>query len=228
MEALMLDQDQFDRAAMHLPVLREAEEGLARDIMRVASFMRIPPGRDVFAEGDRVEAIPLLISGVVRVYQIGSTGREVTLYRFRPGESCVLTANAIVSQQSFPAIATVEEEAEAIMIPARDFREWVDRHKNWRDFFFELVSRRLASVMELVDEVAFRRMDRRVAALLLEKVLKQNPVSVTHQEIADELGSSREVISRILDDLAGQGLVRTGRGAIDVVNIDSLQKLADM
>lgn len=223
-----MDQGQFDRAAIHLPVLRDAEEELARDFMRVASLMRIPPGRDVFAEGDRVEAIPLLISGVVRVYQIGSTGREVTLYRFRPGESCVLTANAIISQQSFPAIATVEEEAEAVMIPARDFREWVDRHKIWRDFFFELVSQRLASVMELVDEVAFRRMDRRVAAFLLEMVRKQNPVRVTHQEIADELGSSREVISRILDDLAGQGLVKTGRGAIKVVDVPALKKLAQM
>ncbi len=222
----MLDPAEFNRAARHLTVLHQAGEEFEREFRRQASMHRIPPGRDVFAEGDRIDAIPLLVSGVVRVYQIGGTGREVTLYRFRPGESCVLTANAILSQQSFPAIATVEEEVEAIMIPANTFREWVDRYQPWRNFFFELVSQRLASVMQLVEEVAFRRLDRRVAAVLIQRADINNPIQVTHQEIADELGSSREVISRILDDLASQGFIRTGRGEIEVLDVSRLRGLA--
>jgi CRP/FNR family transcriptional regulator len=222
----MLSEGQFKRALQYLPILAFTEEGLKREFIENTSLVKVPIGRDVFTEGDRIDSIPLLISGVVRVYQIGATGREVTLYRFRPGESCVLTANAILSQQSFPAIATVEQEAEAIMIPAEVFSDWVDRYQPWRNFYFDLVAQRLASVMQLVDEVAFRRMDQRIAAILLQRAKKQNPVLVTHQEIADELGSSREVISRILDDLASQALIQTGRGQIEIVDEAKLEKLS--
>lgn len=224
----MLSQDQYRRAANQLIILSQVGEDFKREFMAAASMYQIPPGRDVFAEGDRIDAIPLLVSGVVRVYQVGGSGREVTLYRFHPGESCVLTANAILSQQSFPAIATVEEEAEAVMIPADVFRDWVDRFPIWRNFFFELVSQRLASVMQLVEDVAFRRLDRRIAQLLAERVALSNPITITHQEIADELGSSREVISRILDDFASQGFIETARGEIKVVAESRLADLSAM
>ena len=108
--------------------------------MQNASFARIPANKDIFIEGDRAGAITLLLSGVVRVYKIGGTGREITLYRFGTGESCVLTANAILSDQTFPALATVQEDAEAIMIPAGTFRSWVDRSELWRSFVFDLLS----------------------------------------------------------------------------------------
>lgn len=222
----MLDLEEFRRAEAGLPVLERAGSELRQAFRHSAYLARIPQGRDVFLEGDRVDAIPLLIAGVVRVYQIGETGREVTLYRFRPGESCVLTANAILSQQSFPAIATVEQEAEAVMIPSNDFRSWVDDHPVWRQFYFELVSQRLASVMALVDEVAFRRLDRRVASLLLTRGERENPIVITHQEIAAELGSSREVISRILDNLSERGLLRTERGSIQLLDAEGLRSLA--
>jgi CRP/FNR family transcriptional regulator len=224
----MLTPDQLQRALRILEVIEAADDAFRQEFMDEASLLRIPPGRDVFAEGDRIDSIPLLLSGVVRVYQMGESGREVTLYRFRPGESCVLTANAILSQQAFPAIATVEEEAEAIMIPEATFRRWVDEYRPWRHFFFDMVSQRLASVMQLVEQVAFRRLDRRIALLLVERAQEQNPIQTTHQEIADELGSSREVISRILDDFASGGLVRTGRGEIEVVNGEALRRLAAM
>jgi len=222
----MIDAHVFPRVLSALPVLQRANPELVEEFRRVATLARIPPGRDVFVQGDRIEAIPLLLSGVVRVYQIGETGREVTLYRFHPGESCVLTANAVLSRQTFPAIATVEQEAEAVMVPAEVFREWVARHDVWRAFYFELVSQRLASVMAIVDEVAFRRLDERVAGLLLERSRQANPIRITHQEIAAELGSSREVISRVLEDLAGKGLIRAERGSIEVVAPDELRRLA--
>ena len=222
----MIDSQTYQRVAVALPVLRRADAALARDFQQAVSLARIPPGADVFVQGDRIEAIPLLVSGVVRVYQIGESGREVTLYRFHPGESCVLTANAILTRQTFPAIATVEQQAEAVLVPAATFREWVQRHELWRDFFFDLVSQRLASVMSLVDEVAFRRLDMRVAALLQERSGAGGPIRITHQEIAAELGSSREVISRILEDLAERGIVHTERGSISIEDLAGLRRLA--
>src|SRR3990170_4227165 len=140
----MIDKGQYERIARTMPLLRGADPELVREFEQAAHYARIPAGRDVFAEGDQVDAIALLISGVVRVYTIGETGREITLYRFGTGESCILT---------------VERDAEAVMIPAETFRDWVRRHDLWREFVFDLLSQRLASVMAIVEEVAFRRMD---------------------------------------------------------------------
>jgi CRP/FNR family transcriptional regulator len=214
----MITSEQFPRIRRALSVLNEADSGLIQAFQQSAFLARIPAGKDVFVEGDEVEAIALLISGVVRVYKIGETGREITLYRFGLGQSCILTANAILSRQSFPAIATVEQEAEAVMIPATIFREWVQRYDVWRNFVFDLLSQRLVSMMEIVDEIAFRRMDARVASLLLSRCQSNKPIRITHQEIAAELGSSREVISRILEDFAAHEVIRSARGTIEVVN----------
>jgi CRP/FNR family transcriptional regulator, anaerobic regulatory protein len=222
----MINEEHYERIRRALPLLQRADARLERDFREAAFFVRIPAGRDVFIEGDHVEAIALLISGVVRVYKIGETGREITLYRFGLGQSCILTANAILSERSFPATATVEREAEAVMILADTFRDWVRRHDLWREFVFDLLSQRLVSVMALVEEVAFQRMDRRVAAFLLNRAQIQNPLHITHQEIAAELGSSREVISRLLEDLASDGVVHAGRGTIEILDHAFLQSRA--
>ena len=196
----MIGDGDIPRILEALPALRRASPDVLLALRQRAFLARIPAGRDVFVQGQKVDAIPLLISGTVRVYQIGETGREVTLYRFRPGESCVLTANAILTLQSFPAIATVEEEADAVMVPADAFREWVAREDIWRTFFVDMVAQRLATVMTIVDEVAFHRLDQRVAAFL--------------------------AISRVLEDLGANGLIRSSRGQISVVDLAGLEKAA--
>jgi CRP/FNR family transcriptional regulator, anaerobic regulatory protein len=205
-------------------VLDHAGQGLLLEFQQKTFFARIPAGHDVFVEGDRVDSIALLISGVVRVYKIGETGREITLYRFGNGESCILTANAILSQKNFPAVATVEKEAEAVMIPADTFRDWVRRYDLWREFVFELLSQRLSSVMAIVEEIAFRRMDARLASLLLERSRISDSIHNTHQEIAAELGSSREVISRILEDFSALGVVEVSRGSIKILEREALKE----
>ncbi len=222
----MIESQQLVRISQALPVLKDAPLQLVREFQQAAFLARIPAGHDVFLEGDSVDAIALLISGVVRVYKIGETGREITLYRFGHGESCILTANAILSQKSFPAVATVEREAEAVMIPADTFRDWVKRYDPWREFVFDLLSNRLSTVMAVVDEVVFQRMDRRVASLLLNKSKILHPVITTHQELASEVGSSREVISRILEDLAEKGLIEVGRGMVEILDFNELSALA--
>jgi CRP/FNR family transcriptional regulator, anaerobic regulatory protein len=224
----MITDQQLKRISQTLPVLQDADPQLIREFQQVAFLARISAGQDVFLEGDRVDAIALLISGVVRVYKIGETGREITLYRFGNGESCILTANAILSQKTFPAIATVEKEAEAVMIPANIFRDWVKRYDPWREFVFDLLSERLSTVMAVVEEVVFQRMDRRVASWLLSRSQTSNPIQTTHQGIAAELGSSREVISRILEDFSQKGWVEVGRGTVEILDMDELLSCAVM
>jgi CRP/FNR family transcriptional regulator len=219
----MIDKDQFKKILPALPFLENADAQLVREFQHAAVIAKISAGHDVFLEGDRVESIALLISGVVRVYKIGETGREITLYRFGNGQSCILTANAILSQMTFPAVATVEEDAEAVMIPAETFRKWVGRYDLWREFVFDLLSQRLSKVMSIVDEVVFRRMDARLASLLLTRSKVQNPLYITHQEIAAELGSSREVISRLIEDLSARGFLRVSRGEIEILDADGLE-----
>ena len=165
----------------------------------------------------------MLISGIVRVYKVGESGRQITLYRFGNGQSCILTANAILSQKTFPAVAIVEKDAEAVMIPADVFRNWVGKYDLWREFVFDLLSQRLSSVMEIIDQVVFSRMDVRLGALLITRSQVQNPIRITHQEIAAELGSSREVISRLLEDFSERGFVAVGRGEVELLDSDGLR-----
>ena len=224
----MLEDTYYHRIAEVLPFLKRTDSRIAREFQQAAYFARIPAGRDIFIEGDAVQAIALILSGHVRVYKIGEQGREITLYRFGLGESCILTANAIMNQQTFPAVALVESEAEAIMIPADTFRDWIRRYDEWRDFLFDLLSQRLASVMAIVDEVVFHRMDARIAALLLRRAERGSLIQMTHQEIAAELGSSREVVSRILEGFDAAGLIGSARGQIEILDANGLEARAEM
>ncbi len=224
----MLEQQYYRQIAEVLPFLKRTDSQIARDFQQAAYYTRIPAGKDIFIEGDAVQGIALLLSGNVRVYKIGENGREITLYRFGLGESCILTANAILSQQTFPAVALVESEVEAIMIPADIFREWMRKYEEWRTFLFDLLSQRLASTMAIVDEVVFHRMDARVAALLLRRSDQGSIIQITHQEVAAELGTSREVISRILEGFESAGLIASARGQVEIVDAEGLEDRSEM
>ncbi len=224
----MLEDKYYKQIAEALPFLKKGDSQIAREFRQAAYFARIPEGKDIFVEGDAVQAIALILSGNVRVYKIGEQGREITLYRFGLGESCILTANAIMNQQTFPAVALVESEAEAIMVPADTFRDWIRRYDEWRNFLFDLLSQRLASVMGIVDEVVFHRMDARIAALLLRRTEQGSVIQMTHQEIAAELGTSREVVSRILEGFDAAGLISSSRGQIEILDAAELEARAEM
>jgi CRP/FNR family transcriptional regulator len=224
----MLEDKYFKQIAEALPFLKQTDSPVAQEFRKVAYYTRIAAGKDIFLEGDAVEAIALLLSGNVRVYKIGEQGREITLYRFGLGESCILTANAIMNQQTFPAVALVESEAEAIMVPAETFRDWMRRYDEWRNFLFDLLSQRLASVMAIVDEVVFHRMDARIAALLLRQADRGSIIQMTHQEIAAELGTSREVVSRILEGFDSAGLISSSRGQVEILDAAELEARAEM
>jgi len=224
----MITKKEFLRISKVMPFLERAPASVKNEFIHYGYSADIPAGRDVYVVGDRANAIALLISGVVRVYIIGETGREITLYRFGSGESCVLTANAILNEQEFPAIALVEKETKAVLIPEENFRDWVSKYDVWREFLFKLLSRRLMSMITVINEVVFRRMDQRTAAYLLKRGSTDNPVKATHQEIAYELGSSREVISRLIESFQEDGFLKAGRGSVEIVDFSALKQLSNM
>jgi CRP/FNR family transcriptional regulator len=223
----VIRREDADRVSSVLAACLNAGDDAISEVLGHATLGSFLAGRDVMAIGDRVEAVPLIISGSIRVFWTGKSGREITLYRFGPGECCVLAADSVLGNREFPAHAQVVDDAEVALIPAKVFNDWLNRSPEWRALVFGAMSRRLLSLMETLDDVAFGRMDSRVAALLVQRAAgRPGVLPITHQEIADELGSAREVVSRILEDLRSRGLVRLARGTVDVVDITSLSLLA--
>lgn len=221
----MLNETEWRDAAAMLPFLADPSAEVTRAFVGQSTHMRFPAAATVFEEGDLCSSFAILAHGQVRVFKIGETGREITLYRFGRGESCILTASCILSDRQFPAIATVEEPAEAFVLPPTVFQRWVDQYPPWRDYVFQLLAQRLATVLTIVDEIAFRRMDVRIAEFLLHQPAGA-ALTRTHQQIAAELGTSREVVSRILADFAAGGLVQLTRGSITVLERGGLAQRA--
>ncbi len=225
----MLNETQWRSAAALLPFLADPTSEVQHAFVHHATFMRFPTATTVFEEGDLCTTFAVLAQGRVRVFKIGETGREITLYRFARGESCILTMSCILSERQFPAIATVEEPAEAFVVDHTTFQGWVEHFSPWRNYMFQLLSQRLATVMAIVDEVAFRRMDERIAEFILRRSTPGEAVlNLTHQQIAAELGTSREVVSRILADFAAAGVVQLGRGSMTVRDRSGLQRRAEI
>ncbi|MBI4849487.1 MAG: Crp/Fnr family transcriptional regulator [Nitrospirae bacterium] len=210
------------------PFLRGADAEIKKQITEHAIVMRIPKGKFVFLEGDECKQLALVLSGTVRVYKPAESGREITLYRLGKGESCILTASCIFSHGQFPAIAIIEEDVEAALVPATIFRNWINRYEIWRDYIFNLLSKRLSDILATVEEVTFRRMDMRIAEYLLKLAhTHKDGINITHQDIAMELGTSREVVSRILKHFESESIISLGRGTIAITDLNGLSKKAE-
>jgi CRP/FNR family transcriptional regulator len=209
-----------------LPFLATLDEAANAHFQQCIGFARIPAGQHVFWEGDICSQLAVVLSGSVRVYKLGKAGREITLYRIGTHDSCILTASCILSQSRFPALAVVEHDVQVMLIPAVNLREWVAQYEAWRTYVFNLVSWRLADVIATLDDVAFIRVDVRLAKCLLRLTRQQAQASITHQQLASELGSAREVISRILKDFEREVLITQTRGIISVRDRAGLQKRA--
>ncbi|RLA21074.1 MAG: Crp/Fnr family transcriptional regulator [Gammaproteobacteria bacterium] len=210
-----------------LPFLDE-DKTFCTEFMKAATLIKLPSQQCFMEEGMACSGLALITDGKVRVYKLGESGREITLYRLGSGESCVLTASCIMSNIPFPAIAVTESEVKALLIPTPIVHQWVDQYKVWRQFIFELVSQRLVDVITVIEEIAFRRMDARLASYLLEQPSDGNSaLHITHQAIATELGTAREVISRLLKDFESTDTITLARGSIVLNNRDHLKMKAE-
>lgn len=220
-----MDESALERICQAFPFLKGAEAEIRKQFLSHALIMRLPKGKIIFLEGDECRQLALIMSGTVRVYKIAENGREITLYRLEKGESCVLTASCIFSHGQFPAIAVVEKNVEAALIPANIFREWINRYEGWRNYIFNLLAKRLSEALSTIEEVAFRRMDVRIAEYLFKLAPgRKGEIEITHQDIAMELGTSREVVSRILKNFEYDKIIFLSKGTITVRDMKSLAK----
>jgi len=200
----------------HFPLFRQNPE-LLRDFVEAGQAVSLPRGHQVYWQGDACQGIAFMLSGSIRVYKCSENGREISLYEIVPGETCILNASCIIGRQGYPANAVTLADCTALLIPADSFRRLMERHEALRVFIYALLGQRLAEIMELVEEVAFRRMDDRLRDYLLEKST-DGILRATHQAISNELGTSREVVTRLLRDLENRGEVHVSRNEITLLS----------
>jgi len=213
-----------------IPFITEAPPELRSLLTEAASVVHLASGEYFLREGDSCAHFAIVVSGKMRVFKLGESGHEITLYHVGPGEACPLNVSCILSDRAVPAMARVEEDVEAVVFPAAAFRRWIAEHESLRAFVFQMFASRLTEVMSLVEEVAFRRMDQRLARRLAELFLRgdssQPAVETTHAELAADLGTAREVISRLLKELERLGAIRLSRGRILLQDASLLRELA--
>jgi len=186
----------------------------------------VKAGTSIFTEGAGCGKIGFVESGVVRIYKLSETGREITLYRIGTGESCILSMSCALSHPIHQASAVVEEDATLLTLSTEEFQRLVERSHEARNYLFSQFASRLTDVMLLIEEVVFRRMDERLAELLVTLTKHADHVSKTHEELAAELGTAREVVSRTLKEFEREGLVQLARGAVVVLNRNGLLHFA--
>ncbi|MCU0933206.1 MAG: Crp/Fnr family transcriptional regulator [Thiobacillaceae bacterium] len=206
------------------PTLAGLPVALREELERHARDLRAPAGTLLFDAGAACQALPLLLEGHVKVSKRAENGREIRLYSVRPGELCIVTVSCLLGGEPYPASGIAENEVTAVALPRALILRLVAEHPPFRDMAFHLFAERLAGLMQLVEEVAFRKLDRRLAAWLLARAPN---IAVSHQAIADELGSVREIVSRLLRQFEEQDWVRLGRERIEVRSPADLRCLAD-
>lgn len=194
--------------------------GLA--VLNEGHEMTVSAGTVVFRPGSDCTSYLLVTAGSVRVQQTAPNGREIVLYRVQSGDSCILTTACLLGHVRYCAEGIAETDVRAVAIPVARFNEGIERSPGFRSFVFASFGRRLADLMHLVEEVAFVRIDTRLAQRLLELAGNGDEIELTHQELAVELGTAREVVSRALKDFERRGLVRLARGHVEIADREGL------
>jgi CRP/FNR family transcriptional regulator len=205
------------------PALASLDDARFDRLLGEAHVLEVPAGAVLFDEESPCQAFPLLVDGTIRVSKLGSNGRELQLYRVVPGEACIVTSSCLLGQVAYNVRGVAETPIVAVALPQPVFSRLLSEHQPFRDYVFGLFAERIAELMQLVEAVAFQRLDQRLATLLLGK---GRVIHVTHQALADELGSVREIVSRLLKTFAEQGLVSLGREQIEIVDPARLRQIA--
>lgn len=173
-------------------------------------------GKILMNEGMACNGAIFVLEGSIRIYKVSEEGKEITLYRVEKGQTCIMTVSCILANVDYQAIAEVEEDVSLLMIPSDIFLMLFSSSIPIQQFVFGTLSTRMTEVMMIVEEVAFKSMNTRISSFLLEQVEKQNTktIKITHEKIALELGTAREVVSRVLMDFQKKGAVEISRGQI--------------
>lgn len=197
------------------------ESALIQEINQVGTYREIEAGTEIIRTGEYIKSIPLLLSGAIKVIREYDDGEELLLYYVEEGNTCSMSMSCCVEQRKSQIKAVAELDILIIMIPIKKMEEWLGRYQSWRTFVFSNYQNRIEEVLQSLERVAFERLDERLEDYLKEKarINSEHSVFQTHKEIAEELHSSRVVISRLLKKLEQMGSIKLHRNHIELINL---------
>jgi CRP/FNR family transcriptional regulator len=211
--------DQFKGLSGLSPSIREM-------LVNRSTVVDVPEGTVIFGPGKAPDNLLLLLKGTVRVQQLSESGREIVLYRVNAGESCVLTTACLLAYEDYSAEGIAETDVSAVASPRSVFDDLVSQSEIFRRFVFSAYSRRITDLFYIIEEIAFRRVDLRLAQKLIERAHGTDEVKATHAQMASELGTAREVVSRQLSEFQRRGWIVQSRGEIHLADRPALEAFA--
>jgi CRP/FNR family transcriptional regulator len=202
--------------SIQLPLISDPQ--LLEEIEKHGKIQVFEPGESIIEPGQYIKMVPVVLEGTIKIMRTNDEGHDLFLYYIESGETCAvsLTCCSIMNPSDVKAVA--EEKTKILAIPARKHEEWTNEFRQWKDFVGQTYQKRFQSMFQAIDDIAFKKMDERLLKYLVvkSKQAKSNELSLTHQEIAKELGTSREVVSRLLKQLENRKLVELGRNVVYV------------
>ncbi len=208
-----------------LPRLEKSADDMVCQLFDASMVISLDEDQTVFYKGDDCNNYLIILDGQVKVFSRAENGREILLYRLFSGDSCVLTTSCLFSNKNYPAEGKTETAVTALAIPATQFNSALQQSATFREITFSAFSSHLSDLITLVEEVAFGKIDSRLAKHLLQQCGKDNTLTSTHQKIATDLGSAREVISRQLKELETKGYLIINRGNIKITDMTAIEKI---
>ena len=197
------------------------EEELLEEINKVGVFKEITAGFKLMEIGDYIKSMPLLVSGSVKILREDDNGDELLLYYIERGDTCAMTFSCCLGQSKSQIRAVAETDTTLIMVPVQKMEEWMGKYKSWQNFILQSYHSRMTELLEAIDTIAFLKMDERILKHLQDKakVIGNDEIHSTHQEIAHDLHTSRVVVSRLLKSLENQGKIKLNRNNITVIDL---------
>ena len=208
------------------PGLAQLSPETQKLLLSKSKLISVPAGTTIFGPGNSPENMLFLLDGTVRVQQVSETGHEIVLYRIHAGQSCVLATACLLAFDDYSAEGICETDVQAAAIPRTLFDDLVSQSKQFRDFVFAAFSKRITDLFLVIDEVAFQKMDVRLADKLIALSEGKDTIKTTHQKLSVELGTAREVISRQLQEFQRRGWIEQSRGCVHLIQRNALEDLA--
>jgi len=210
------------------PELKENRDKAWHTTADKAMRMQVKRGSVLFRDGDACNGYVLVVNGAIRVQKIDPQGHEIVLYRVEEGQSCMLTTTCLLAKQNYPAEGVAETDVDLVLLPLDAFDSALSKSPGFRHFVMANIGHRISDLMLLLEDVAFGRKDVRLAGFLLKTAARNGDVlELTHRQLAVELGTAREVVSRLIKDFERKGLVSLGRNRITILRIDLIREIAD-
>ncbi|MEZ4810121.1 MAG: Crp/Fnr family transcriptional regulator [Allomuricauda sp.] len=197
------------------------EMELVDEIADVGKFVEVPAGEILMDIGNYIRAMPLLLSGAIKVLREDEDGDELLLYYLEQGETCSVTMACCMGHTKSEIRAIAETDSKIVMVPVQKMEEWMAKYKGWRNYVFESYHNRLNELLQTVDSIAFKNLDQRLVDYLKKKmeVTNDNRIRSTHQEIAYDLHTSRVVVSRLLKKLEKMKKLVLHRNYIEILDL---------